>query len=150
MAEVISRLPSKDPQNYIEVETLDNRSLLQDFRDFSLTTIGKIKTILEWEFGCEIEHIRLMFQGFKLQQDDKTLSPQNAKLQLTLAIPGSGMANTSKILFTDITRYNKYTDSLEGLSRRTIGKVGPRYHMVILVSTSWDTAKEGNVLLKAI
>ena len=134
MAEVISRLPSKDPRNYIEVETLDKRYCKIFVNDFSLTTIGKIKTILEWELDCEIEHIRLMFQGFKLQQDDKTLSlcniPQNAKLHMTLAIPG-GMANTSKILFTDITRYDKDTGSLEGISRRTIGKIGPRYHVVI-------------------
>ena len=135
MAELKSKLTKEDPRNYIEVETLDNRYCKIFVNDFSVTTIAKIKAVLEWEFDCKIEHIKLTFHGFKLQQDDKTLSlcniPINSKLQMTLAIPGGGMANTSKIIFTDITRYDKDSDSVEGIKRREIGRVGPRYHVVI-------------------
>ena len=136
MAEVRTKLaPKEDHRNYIEVETLDKRYCKIFVNNFSVTTIGKIKTILEWELDCEMGNIKLMFMGFKLHQDDKTLSeyniPINAKLNMTLGIPGGGMLNTSKIIFTDITRYDESTGSVEGVKRRKIGKEGPRYHVVV-------------------
>ena len=134
-----SKLPQEvkeEIEGWIVVEALDGHRCKLVVKKFSETTIDKLKSVLEWEYDCEKDEVKLMRKrgAVKLQDDTKSLAAYEIEngdtLQMTLAIRG-GYQATCKISFPDITKHNRNTGALEGVERREIQQSGPKYHVVI-------------------
>ena len=124
---------TQDTRDYIQVVSCDGRNAQIFVKNFSKTTIKKLKPILEWEFDCEKEDIKLQLGAVRLDDDDRCLSDYNIrnkdKLFLSLMLRG-GHLKCGRILFTDKIILAGEQGSAEGITKMKMCDVGPRYHVV--------------------